>query len=348
MAVTAGHGPESTTTTTTTSPTSADVPTLHVLTRSELAQVEVAPTEVISAVREGYLALARGESRCPTKLMMPLPEAERDAVSYSMLGYDAPTQHLGFKTSYRQGSDNRDKYYTALSLYDDVTGMPYALMDGDTIGAARTPATTALIAEACARREARSVLMIGTGVQGLNTLPYLATLLPHLETFRLFGTHPVGIENTYARFAHHHPDRTIERVDDVAAAAEDSDIVIVASGRAAHPKVETTWLKPGGLLISVSSKGVASTALADADYALATSEGQLGITGSRFNTEDGRARIDTELPAVLAGEAPARRSADDRVFAFSSGMVITDIPVGHLFASRAIAQGLGHQVTLWS
>ena len=135
-------------------------PDLHVLTRSDLADVELAPTEVIEAVREAYLALERGDSRCPTKLMMPLPDAERDAVAFSMLGYDAPTQHVGFKTSYRQGGDNRDKYYTALSLYDDTTGHPYALMDGDKVGSSRTPATTALIAQACARPDARSVLML--------------------------------------------------------------------------------------------------------------------------------------------------------------------------------------------
>jgi ornithine cyclodeaminase/alanine dehydrogenase-like protein (mu-crystallin family) len=323
-------------------------PELHVLTRSDLAQVPMAPLEVIEAVRQGYLALDRGDSRCPAKLMMPLPVAERDAVSFSMLGYDAPTEHVGFKTSYRQGSDNRDHYFTTLSLYDDTTGLPYALLDGDTVGAMRTPATTALIAQACARPDARSVLMIGTGVQGLNTLPYLASALPDLERFALFGTHPVGLEDSKTRFAEHHPDKPLELVDDVPAAAQEADIVIAASGRAAHPKVETTWLKPGGLLISVASKGVASTALADADYALATSEGQLGITGSRFSTEDGRARIDTELPPVLAGRAPGRRSADDRVFAFSSGMVITDIPVGHALATRAVAAGLGQRVALWS
>lgn len=323
-------------------------PGIHMLTRSDLAQVVMTPMEVISAVREGYLGVASGASRNPAKVMMPLPVAERDAVSYGMLGYDASTECLGFKTSYRQGADNRDKYYTVLSLYDDATGLPYAMLDGDTVGSCRTPATTALIAQACAAPDARSVLMIGTGVQGLNTLPYLATLLPHLTQFRLFGTHPTGLEHTAARFAWYFPKHELEQVSDVPDAVRGSDIVVAASGRAAHPKVETAWLRPGGLLISVSSKGVADGSLADADYALATSEAQLGVTGTRFNTEDGRARIDTELPEVLAEAAAGRRSPGDRVFAFSSGMVITDIPVGHLFATRALAEGLGQRIALWN
>lgn len=323
-------------------------PELRVLTRSDLADLEISPSEVISAVRGGYLALANGESRCPTKLMMPLPNAERDAVSFSMLGYDGSLEHLGFKTSYRQGNDNPDKYYTTISLYDDTTGMPFAFMDCQRVGASRTPATTALIAESCADPGARSALMLGTGIQGHNTLPYLLTALPNLERLMLHGTHPEGITNTVETFHKYFPDREIELVSDVPQAVSESDIIVVASGRANHPKIETNWLKPGGLIVSVASKGVADTALREADYAIATSEGQLGITGSRFATEDGSATIDTEFAEVLAGRAPARRTAEDRVFAFSSGMIITDIPVAHALASKAIEQDRGQRVRLWS
>jgi ornithine cyclodeaminase/alanine dehydrogenase-like protein (mu-crystallin family) len=323
-------------------------PELHIFTRSDLADLEISPTEVISAVREGYLAFAEGASRCPTKLMMPLPDASRDSVSYSMLGYDGSLEHLGFKTSYRQGTDNPEKYYTTISLYDDSTGLPFAFMDCERVGASRTPATTALIAEACAQPDARSAFLLGTGVQARNTLPYLLHTMPKLERLMLFGTHEGGIAATYEAFRHHHPDREIEFVEDVPKATSESDIVIAASGRAAHPKVETNWLRPGGLLISVSSKGVASSSLRDADYAIATSEGQLGVTGSRFDSEDGAAKIDAEFPAVLAGRAPGRRAATDRVFAFSSGMIITDIPVAYALANRAIEAGRGQRVRLWS
>jgi ornithine cyclodeaminase/alanine dehydrogenase-like protein (mu-crystallin family) len=321
---------------------------IHVLTRSDLAAVEIEPREVIEAVRQGYLALANGDSRCPTKMMMPLPVEERDSVSYSMLGYDANCQHLGFKTSYRQGNDSAEKYYTVISLYDDTTGLPFAMMDCHRVGASRTPATTALIAEACAKPGARSALMIGTGAQGHLTLPYLLTVLPDLDRLMLFGTHPDGLRDTVATCRRYFPDREVELVTDVPEAVAEADIAVVASGRAAHPKVRTSWLKPGGLIISVSSKGVDSSSLGDADYALATSAGQLGVTGSRFDTEDGKATIDAEFPDVFAGRVPGRRSDDERVFAFSSGMVITDIPVAHALAGRAIEAGRGQQVTLWS
>ncbi|MBU3062514.1 ornithine cyclodeaminase [Nocardia sp. NEAU-G5] len=320
---------------------------MHILTRSDLADLRIPPSDVISAVEDGYLALAGGQSRCPTKLMMPLPDEARDSVSYAMLGYDGVLEHLGFKTSYRQGSQTNEKYYTTISLYDDSTGRPFALMDCQRVGASRTPATTALIARACAKPGAKSALMIGTGVQGVNTLPYLLTALPELERLRLFGTHPDGIALSCKTFDEHFPDREIELVEDVPAAVAASDIVVVASGRAAHPPVQTGWLPPGGLLISVASKGVAAGALRDADYTVTTSVGQLGVTGTRLAGEDGPAHIDAVVPDILAGRAPGRRTSDDRVFAFSSGMIITDIPVAHALATRAIAAGRGQRVELW-
>ncbi|MBB5915877.1 ornithine cyclodeaminase [Nocardia transvalensis] len=323
-------------------------PTLHILTRTDLADVDISPGEVIALVEDGYRAFAQGDSRCPTKLMMPIPVEERDAVSYSMLGYDGSLQQVGFKTSYRQGNDSAEKYYTTIGLYDDATGLPFAYMDCQRVGASRTPATTALIAKYCARPDATSALMIGTGVQGRNTLPYLLSVLPGLRELRLFGTHPDGIAETKATLSRYFPDRDLDLVDDVPAAVADSDIVVAASGRAAHPKVQTAWLKPGGLLISVASKGVESGALRDADYAIATSTGQLGVTGTRLAGPDGKVTIHAELPEIVAGRAPGRRDPRDRVFAFSSGMVITDIPVAHALATRAVAAGRGQQVSLWS
>ncbi|ALG10530.1 ornithine cyclodeaminase [Kibdelosporangium phytohabitans] len=323
-------------------------PALHILTRKDLSDLELAPQEAITMVEDGYLAFAAGRSQNPAKLMVPMPDPARDSVAYSMLGYDGSLEQAAFKTSYRQGSTTAEKYYTTITLYDDTTGAPFALLDCHRVGATRTPASTALLARTCARPGARSVLMVGTGAQGIRTLPYLLTALPDLERLRLFGTHPDGIRDSVTALTSQFPDRVVELVDDVEAAAAESDIVVAASGRAAHPKIRLGWLPPGGLLISVASKGVQEGTLAQADYTVATSAAQVEVTGRRMAGKDGVFRIDAELPDILAGHAPGRRTDDDRVFAFSSGMIITDIPVAHALATRAIAAGRGREVTLWS
>ncbi|MFD8495762.1 ornithine cyclodeaminase [Amycolatopsis sp. NPDC059657] len=323
-------------------------PTLHILTRGDLHNLELTPHEAITMVEDGYLAFAAGKSRNPAKLMVPIPDPERDAVTYSMLGYDGSLEQAAFKTSYRQGSTSAEKYYTTITLYDDTTGTPFALLDCHRVGATRTPASTALLARECATPGARSALMVGTGAQGIRTLPYLLTALPKLERLRLFGTHPDGIRDSIAALANQFPEREVELVSDVEAAARESDIVIAASGRAAHPKIQLGWLPPGGLLISVASKGVQEGTLAEADYTVATSAAQVEVTGQRMAGPDGVFHVDAELPEILAGRVAGRRGDEDRVFAFSSGMIITDIPVAHALAARAIAAGRGQEVALWS
>ncbi|MBW4721514.1 ornithine cyclodeaminase [Saccharothrix obliqua] len=323
-------------------------PTLRILTRSDLADLELPPHEALSLVEDGYLAFASGASRNPAKLMMTMPDPERDSVTYSMLGYDGSLEQAAFKTSYRQGSTSAGKYYPSITLYDDTTGMPFVLMDCHRVGSTRTPASTALIARACASPDARTALMIGTGAQTTRTLPYLLTAVPKLDRLLLFGTHPDGIRDSVAILAEHFPGREVELVDDVEAASREAEIVVAASGRVAHPLVSFDWLRPGGLLISVASKGVEEGAMAKADYAVATSAAQLAVTGQRMAGPDGVFRVDTEVPEILAGRAPGRRTDDERIFAFNSGMIITDIPVAHALATRAIAAGRGHEVALWS
>jgi hypothetical protein len=71
-------------------------PTLHILTREDLDNLELSPHEAIAMVEDGYLAFASGVSRNPAKLMAAMPDADRDAVAYSMLGYDGSLEQVGF------------------------------------------------------------------------------------------------------------------------------------------------------------------------------------------------------------------------------------------------------------
>lgn len=326
-------------------------PTLRLLTRSDLADIELEPNRVIQAVEDGYVALQEGKSECPTKMMIDLPVESRDSIAFSMLGFDGHRDLVGYKTSYRHGNDNPEKYYTTISLYDDEHGTPYVLMDCQKVGASRTPATTALIARECARLGATTATVLGTGIQAVNTLPYLLTALPELTTLRLHGTHPVGLRSCQETFTRWFPHRQVELVEQndsaVREAVESSDITIVSSGRAWHPPIHTDWIPEGGLLISVASKGVADGAVAEADRVVATSEGQFNLVGERLLR--GRdVRLDATVPEILAGHKQGRADDTERIFAFSSGMIITDIPVAQELALRAFAAGRGTEVPLWS
>ncbi|MFE2304452.1 ornithine cyclodeaminase family protein [Streptomyces sp. NPDC059445] len=325
-----------------------DDTTLRVLSTSDLAGLDITLADVVDTVEQAYRTLAAGKSDNPRKLTVK-PE-DGHSVSYAMLGRDGVRNVVAVKTSYKHGlreSRDRQHYYTTLTIYDDVTGLPVAMMDCSRIGSLRTPAVSALLARECARPDTTTALVIGTGTQGRLALPFLLTTLPKLDRLLLSGTHPDGIAAVRAELARHFPDRDVEVVTDLAAAARAADVVVATAGAHTPAAVEADWLKPGATAILVGH-GLAPSTLHRADRVVATSEAQMRVTGTDMADAEGDLRaVDLEFPAVISGVSQARTSPEQRVFAYNSGLVVTDIALGHRFAELAAAQGLGTEVALW-
>ncbi|CAL9586960.1 ornithine cyclodeaminase family protein [Streptomyces sp. enrichment culture] len=322
--------------------------TLRVLSTSDVAGIDISLADVVATVEQAYGTLADGRSDNPRKLTVKPQDGH--SVAYAMLGRDGERGVVAIKTSYKYGlHEERDKqhYYTTLTIYDDATGLPVAMMDCGRIGALRTPAVSALLARELAAPGSRSALVIGTGTQGRLALPFLLTTMPQLERLMLFGTHPDGIRAVRERLAEHFPDRELEVVTDLRAAAEAADIVLATAGPNTPASVDAEWLKPAALSVLVGY-GIAPSTLHRADRVIATSAAQMRVTGTDMADASGELReVDAEFPEVLAGRAAGRTDAGQRIFAYNSGLVVTDIALGHRFAELAIAQGLGTVVPLW-
>jgi ornithine cyclodeaminase len=326
----------------------ADDSTLRLLSTSDIAGIEISLPDVVDVVEHAYRTLAEGRSANPRKLTVK-PE-DGHSVSYAMLGRDGVRNVVAIKTSYKHGLDKgreEQHYYTTLTLYDDITGLPVAMMDCGRVGSLRTPAVSALLARELAAPGSRSALVIGTGTQGRLALPFLLTTLPDLDRLMVYGTHPDGLAAVRERLHHYFPDRELEVVDDVRAAAARADVVVATAGGHTPAAVEASDLKPGALSILVGH-GIAPSTLHRADRVVATSEAQMKVTGTDMADTDGNfPPVDAEFPEVVVGRAKGRQSAEERIFAYNSGLVVTDIALGHRFAQLAVEQGLGTRVSLW-
>jgi ornithine cyclodeaminase len=318
-----------------------------VLGKQLLNDIDYRPADVLASVEGSYLALANGVSDNPRKLMSQPPE--KHSVAYSMLGRDGGRQTVGFKTSYKYDPQhNRDlqKYYTTLLLFDDTTGTPVALMDGSLVGSLRTPAVSALIARAAAP-QARTALIVGTGTQGRMAAPFLLCALPGIERVIVHGHYDEGILAVRENLKRFYPERDIEVSSDLAASAAQADIVLGVAGAGTVEAVRHTSLKRGALAILVGY-GVHADVLHNADYRIATSAQQMQVTGTDLVGADGKLpAIHAELPDILLGRKPARLADEQTVFAYNSGMVVTDIALGRTLAESARAKGLGQEVALW-
>lgn len=321
---------------------------LRVLSRSDLADVPISPSDVVRAVEDAYLAFASGDSDNPRKLSVAHPDGW--SVAYAMLGRDGRRRVVAMKTSYKfdpHHDRSTKRYYTTITLYDDATGLPIAMMDCARVGALRTPAVSALLVRETIRPGARSVLLVGTGTQGRNALPHLLAANPQLNRLMLFGTHPEGIEAVQQQLLHHHPHAELEVVSDPNTAARTADVVLAAAGPGTKASIESADLAPGAVAVLVGY-GIAPSTLTDADRVIATNAEQMALTGTDMADPDGRLRpVDAELPQILARRAVGRTTDDQRIFVYNSGLVLTDIAVAHALAVRAIAEGRGTEVPIW-
>ncbi|MCE7080334.1 ornithine cyclodeaminase [Streptomyces sp. ST2-7A] len=316
---------------------------LWLLPQSQQEGLDFDYRQVISVVEKAYRALREGGSDNPVKTI--IEDSDHHSLSYSMVARDGASGTVCFKAVYEfDPRRSRDSYrfHSFIFLADDTTGAPIALMDVVKLGPLRSSATTALFARA-ACPDARSALVVGTGVQGRMALPMLLAALPELDRLQVFGTYPDGLRAVQDSVA----DREVEVVEDLRRAAGEADIVIGVAGLSVTEEVRREWMKPGSVAVLLGY-GVHADVCHGADYRIATDTAQMHATCDDLRGEDGSLpSVDAELPDILLGRAPARRAPDDVVFAYNSGMAVTDAALGRYIADLALAAGRGERADFW-
>lgn len=321
---------------------------ITLLSRSDIAKVALDQKTMLETVETSLRDLGAGRALNPTKIEMESPDHR--AMNYAMMGTLGAPQTVGMKLSYKYfGGLGRqmERYYTTLLIFDDTSGEPLAIADCSWITAARTPAVSALLAKVSVLPNARNALIVGSGMQAQYAGPMLAHACPQLEKFSVYGKYSAGLRAAQEFFTHSHPERDLTIVEDLEAAAREADVIIAVAGPASLHSIRTDWVKPGAVCILVGY-GLDATLLHDADYRIATSETQMHVTGADFALADGSfPKVDAELPAILAGNGRGRGADQDKIFAYNSGLVVTDIAIGRALYYAAIAQGLGTKISLW-
>ncbi|WP_332606145.1 hypothetical protein [Acinetobacter sp. ESBL14] len=320
---------------------------LLILSQSQLNQLDIDLNMVLKVVESAFIGLRQG-SQNPQKTIVQ-PEAEQ-SISYSMVGRDIVSQTIGFKVVYEFDPYRKFNNYNFLSfifLCDDQTGHPIALMDVATLGPLRTAATSALMARATCP-DAKIALVVGTGAQGQMALPLLVAALPQLEKLQIFGHYKDGIiaaQNTLKRYF---PERQIEVITSLEQAANNADIIIGVAGASAKRQVKHQWMKPNSIAILVGY-GVDADVFQTADRIITTDIEQMKVTCGDLLKDDGHLPpIHAELPDILIGSKTAKLHQGEIVFAYNSGMVVTDIALGRYLADQALQKAtLGQMVTLW-
>ena len=294
------------------------------------AHVEAAvpPERALEAVREAFVAYARGEWSMPPKVYVPAyPAGDFRAMPALGAGHAA----LKWVTSFPGNPARGLPTVTGLVVLSDASnGSLVAVLDAGAVTALRTGAAAVLAAETLGRPDAGVATVVGAGVNGRATA----------RTFVSLGREVLlwDVDEKRAR------DAAGELGTGVAGSREEAlgaDVVVTVT-----PGHEVLFprgsLRAGQHVSLLGADGPGKTEIAVEeigrthvfcdDWEQASHNGDLAhAVGAGAITQDDV----TELGAVLTEQAPGRQSPDEITIFDSTGLAIQDLAVALAAMERA-------------
>jgi len=261
-------------------------------------------------------------------------------------------------------------HLASILLMDPETGALKALLDGRYITEARTAAVSAVSSRLLAGKTAKSLAIIGSGVQAKSHLEALSRVHT-LKQVTVWSPNKSHRENfvEQAKTATGGPGQTrgqtrgltpglspftIGCVEHAGEAVVGADVVVLVTS-SPTPVLEDGWVKPGAHVISVGAcrpnqreMDPQLTARAkffvDSRDAALIESGDLvmGISEGRFGPD----HIAGELGQALAGAVPGRTSDTEITIFKSLGMAVEDVTAADLAYRRAVERNLGQEFEL--
>lgn len=241
-------------------------------------------------------------------------------------------------------------HLATIVLHDPETGELQAVMDGRYITEARTAAVSAASTRHLARRDARVLAIVGTGVQARSHAEAMLLVRPFDEV-RVWGRTHEHASALAAELGSSIPCR-VTAVATVREAAAGADVVALVTA-SPEPVLRREWVAEGAHLCAV---GACRPNQREMDTALVKSarlfvdsrEGALAEAGDivipiaehAFDAS----HIAAELGDVFGKRADGRRS-DREITVFKSlGMAVEDVAAARLAFERASERGIGRGV----
>ena len=316
------------------------------LSQSNVIATGVTMREVIGAVEEMFRQKALGKVEMPPK---PGVHPQPDAFIHAMPAYIPGMNSVGVKwvSGYPANQAKGLPYINGLLILNDPeTGIPIAVMDCVWITAMRTGAATAVAAKYLARKDAKTVGILGCGVQGRSNLEALCEVFKLEKVLAYDIRREVSEEFAAANSAAYGIEVVSVRAPQEA--VRGCDIVVTAGPILKHPHatIKDGWLEDGSFASLVDFDSYwAPEALVEVDKFCTDDIPQLG----RYR-EMGYFQhlppVHAELAELIIGQKSGRESAKERTIACNLGLALEDMAVAPLVLKRATELGLGTRLPL--
>ncbi|MFC0114766.1 ornithine cyclodeaminase family protein [Kibdelosporangium aridum] len=234
-----------------------------------------------------------------------------------------------------------DTHQGAVTLFDGVTGEPLAFMNASTITEIRTAAVSALATRSLARENAKTLAIIGAGVQAeahLHAIP----LVREIKEARVFSPRsaPEFVERMNVPFE-------LKAVPTAEEAVRDADIVVTVT-TSKDPVVQRDWLSPG---THVNAVGASTVQHQEVDTATVRAaelyvDAMQSVLGEAKEFQSDPPDVRGELGDLLIGKAPGRSGPEAITVFRSLGIATEDLFAADHILRKAVELGLGVEAPL--
>lgn len=229
-------------------------------------------------------------------------------------------------------------------------GYPLLMSEMTVLTALRTAATAVLAADYLARKDAKTIALIGTGAQSdFQTLAH--TLIRDIKTVRYFDTDPAAMVRYEKNMASYGME--LIACENAQEAVEGADIIIVCTACKKHVDVILDkWIKPGvhisGLGGDCPGKTEIEASLLKRTKNIVEFFDQSFIEGEiqRFPEEVARELVYAELWEIIAAKKAGRENDDEITLFDSVGFAIEDFSVLKLIYQLAEKYDIGRKANM--
>ena len=327
---------------------------LTFLSGADVARLGLSDREILDAVEDGLRAQGSGRARIEPRMHLEPDPALRGHFNV-LRGYLAPIQRAGVKVV----GDYVDNYKLGLpselgllTLYDATNGMPVAIVDASDLTAMRTGALTALGARYLAREGPRVLGHVGARGSSYWNVRLLDRLFD-FEEIRVHSRRPES-RDEFARRLEHDLGKPIRATDTWEECLRGADVMVEATRlERPEPKLLTSWIEPGCLVIPYGTMSAVELTLTDVmDKVVVDDWGQAraGSFGAlRAHVDSGRLdekNLHAELCEIVVGDKPGRESEEERILFWHRGLSLSDIALGHAMLEKARVLGIGQTLSV--
>jgi ornithine cyclodeaminase/alanine dehydrogenase-like protein (mu-crystallin family) len=267
--------------------------------------------ELIPAMARALADLSAGKAVQPVRAVVPV--ADHRGFFGSMPAYNGA---LGAKlVTFYPYNEGVHTHHGVIVLFRPETGEPLAMMDGRLITEMRTAAVSAVATDLLARRDARTLALIGSGVQAKSHLQALR-IVRHFDEVRVWSP------RNAAKFAMAH---SITAAETAKSAVRNADVVVVATN-AQSPCLFGEWVSPGTHVNAVGANRPTWRELDDeilrkSRVFVESRESAVVESGDLISGGE----IAAEIGQLVSGQAVGRRSDVEITLFKSLGTAVEDI-----------------------